>query len=310
MSATDAGQGARRHEPWAVRFALRLFPGPWRARYGDEFSALLLDTGLSPAIIYDVLLAAADARLHPGRLERGWPPVIERLRRSELVIFVCWIVLAVAGTGFAKLTEDPPFTTLRADQPLVAAAFDLVLAGALVSFLALLAAGTPIAAAIALDALRRRRWSQLVLLAVPVLAIGAWIGLTLLLVSLAGPPSDGLLRVALFITWVGSFLVAVAVGTVALGVAALNGSVDERLYRWAVRPALLTVAGMALVALAVIAWGGAVLATQPSVFWGFGGFLATSTALSWFGIAVVMAGSSGVAVRAAVRLHREQRAAG
>ena len=46
------------------RVLLGLFPAPWRARYGEEFEALLEERPLGPFDVADVLLAAFDAHLH------------------------------------------------------------------------------------------------------------------------------------------------------------------------------------------------------------------------------------------------------
>jgi hypothetical protein len=46
------------------RLLLALFPAPWRARYGDEFEALLDERPLGPFDVADILLAAFDAHLH------------------------------------------------------------------------------------------------------------------------------------------------------------------------------------------------------------------------------------------------------
>jgi hypothetical protein len=43
---------------------LRLYPARWRARYGDEFSALLDEQPLGPFDVADILLGALDAHLH------------------------------------------------------------------------------------------------------------------------------------------------------------------------------------------------------------------------------------------------------
>jgi hypothetical protein len=43
---------------------LRLYPAPWRARYGDEFAAVLEERPLGPFDVADVLLGAIDAHLH------------------------------------------------------------------------------------------------------------------------------------------------------------------------------------------------------------------------------------------------------
>lgn len=43
---------------------LRCYPASWRARYGDEFEAILEERPLGPFDVADVLLAAIDAHLH------------------------------------------------------------------------------------------------------------------------------------------------------------------------------------------------------------------------------------------------------
>jgi hypothetical protein len=293
------------NEPRAGRRLLRLFPGHWRARYGDEFSTVLAQTGVSVSVAFDVLLAAADAHLHPAGTTGRWPLVILNLRRAELVIFLAWVVFAVAGSGFGWMTKDPPFMDLRDSHPTVGLAHDVVLIGAIVSAVALAAAGIPIALAIAGDALRRGRPGQLVLLAVPLIAMALWFGLTLLLAALVRPPvSDGA-RLTFFVVWLGAFLIAVLISAVSLGVAALNAQIDGGLYRRAVWPATFTVAGMLAVLLAVLGWGAALLASDAQVFWGPYGYLATSLPLNWLAIVLTMAGACLVALRAARRVRRE-----
>ena len=117
------------NEPRATRFLLRLFPADWRARYGEEFVALLVQTGISMGIVFDVLLAVVDAHLHP-RANRRWPPMIQRMRRSELVIFLAWVAFAVAGSGFGWMTKDEPFVYLRDSLTSFGLAHDAVLIGA------------------------------------------------------------------------------------------------------------------------------------------------------------------------------------
>lgn len=45
---------------------LRLFPRPWRRRYGDEYLALLEELGPSTLVVLDTVRAALDAHLHPS----------------------------------------------------------------------------------------------------------------------------------------------------------------------------------------------------------------------------------------------------
>jgi hypothetical protein len=46
------------------RMLIRFYPAPWRARYGDEFLAVLEDRPVGPFDVADILLGALDAHLH------------------------------------------------------------------------------------------------------------------------------------------------------------------------------------------------------------------------------------------------------
>lgn len=47
-----------------IHLLLALYPARWRARYGDEFAAVLAERPLGPFDVADVLLGALDAHLH------------------------------------------------------------------------------------------------------------------------------------------------------------------------------------------------------------------------------------------------------
>lgn len=47
-----------------IRLLLRCYPARWRARYGEEFAALLAERPLGPFDVADILLGALDAQLH------------------------------------------------------------------------------------------------------------------------------------------------------------------------------------------------------------------------------------------------------
>ena len=46
-----------------TKFLIRLYPARWRARYGDEFAAILEERSLGPFDVADILLGAFDAQL-------------------------------------------------------------------------------------------------------------------------------------------------------------------------------------------------------------------------------------------------------
>jgi hypothetical protein len=283
---------------------LRLFPAAWRSRYGEEFRELLGQTGISVSVAFDVLVCAVDARLHPST-DMRMPLMIERIRHHELVIFVCWVIVAVAGSGFAKLTEDPPLSPLFLDAVIPRLAHDVVFIGALVSVIGLLIGGVPIAIAIAIDALRRGHWSQLALLATPVVAVLAWFGITAAITGMAFSVADDVPKTLMLAVWLGAGSLAVAVSCIALGVAARNSTIGACSYGRAVSPARLTVAGIVVVTVALIAWGLAVFLADPYDFFGFSGLLATSTALNWGLLAIAAAAATLVALRAAAKLLAE-----
>ena len=191
---------------------------------------------------------------------------------------------------------------MRLDEIVPRIAYDIVVIGAVASVVGLLIAGVPIAFAIAVDGLRRRRFSQLALLMVPVVAAAAWLGLTAILTGIPFSPADDASKLIFFLLWIGFGLGAVAISCVALGVAALRSEIDSTLYKRAINPARLTIAGMVGVAAAIVGWGVALLLSDPYDFWGYNGLLATSTALSWLLIAASAVAATVVALRASRRL--------
>ena len=305
----------RSPSPW-TRLALHLFPSAWQERFGTEFGALLDQTPPTVRVVFDVLVAAVDAHVHPTGPRRRWPLMIERLRISELVVFASWVMFVVAGLAFQRMTEGAPFAPIAVAQPLIGVAYATIVAGAVVSLLAVVVGGVPVALAIARVALARRAWRQLGLLAVAPISLAIWIGLTLLLVSVGDPPADGawraiidvggpLLGNAAFLIWVGVFLLAAIASTVAVGAAALDAEVDGSLYRRAATPAVVTAVAMVVVAGAVAIWGVALAVLSPAAFWGTDGILGTSTTLTWLGVIVTMGAAAAVAIRAAVRARSE-----
>jgi hypothetical protein len=55
------------------RILLALYPRSWRRHYGEEFAALLDDTELGPAAVFDVVVQAARLHVHAHqRLLQVW----------------------------------------------------------------------------------------------------------------------------------------------------------------------------------------------------------------------------------------------
>ena len=52
-----------------MNWLVRLYPAQWRARYGDEFAAVLAGQRVSVGLLLDVIGGAVDAHLHPQVLQ-------------------------------------------------------------------------------------------------------------------------------------------------------------------------------------------------------------------------------------------------
>jgi len=90
-----------------IALLLRLYPARWRARYGDEFAALLAERPLGPFDVADVLLGALDAHLHL----RGLGSWSEHRRGVPMSLRIGGIAAALGGalilTGWVWAGLDP-----------------------------------------------------------------------------------------------------------------------------------------------------------------------------------------------------------
>ena len=128
---------------------LRWYPRSWRARYGDELTALLDDEyGRSaPARIRLSLVSGGlRQRARQSGLTGDAVPAADGVRAGALVILGAWVAFVVAGASFAKFSEhfdealphslgahhvpDLAFTVLQA---MAGAASILVVAGAVLA---------------------------------------------------------------------------------------------------------------------------------------------------------------------------------
>lgn len=81
-----------------MRILLRLYPAAWRARYEEEFLAVLEERPLSPFDVIDIMLGALDARLRPRSLAIEMTP-----RRYQSVYPRISGYAAIAGGAVALL---------------------------------------------------------------------------------------------------------------------------------------------------------------------------------------------------------------
>jgi hypothetical protein len=90
---------------------IRCYPARWRARYGDEFEALLEERPLGPYDVADILLGALDARLRSrdhraGSPERGLPMSLRVGGFAAIIGAVLWAVAGLLSTGVYGIVDD------------------------------------------------------------------------------------------------------------------------------------------------------------------------------------------------------------
>lgn len=99
-----------------MRLLLRLYPAAWRARYEDEFLAVLEERPLSPFDVFDVVLGALDARLRPRSLAidlapRRTNPMNARIAGFAAIVGGALIIIALPAAwllGDIRLLGDIP----------------------------------------------------------------------------------------------------------------------------------------------------------------------------------------------------------
>ena len=107
---------------------LRLYPARWRARFGDEFAALLEERPLGPFDVADILLGALDAHLHL----RGLGAASQHAKGFAMSLRIGGYA-AIAGGALL-------FSSLGAGQLLGEGAIGFALVGVFVATLAVLVA--------------------------------------------------------------------------------------------------------------------------------------------------------------------------
>ena len=309
-------RGQRSHE-----WLLWLYPPSWRARYGDEFLALLADLRLSPIDLLDITLGAFDARLSPQQVARatdgsgcedgiaigGLRMTLNRLRASAITVFCAYIGFVVAGLAFNGILDDNPLTQLRASHPDLHAAGLVVEGGAVVALLAVLIGGLPIAWAALRQAQREGRMRTLMLFATPPLALLILIIYAVIFAVLSlqqGKPLYGgapTYLIAIYIVGAVLFCLAAIISAAAVAVAIVRSSVGERQYRFARIPAIVATLAMVVMLAATVTWGLLANADDQQAFLHAPGLFQLATVVVWAGVVAAMAVATVVAIVGVLR---------
>lgn len=86
-----------------IALLLRCYPEAWRARYGDEFAAVLEQRPLGPFDVADVLLSALDAQLHlrglgaASKHGKGFAMSLRIGGYAAIVAGILWLIALAAN---------------------------------------------------------------------------------------------------------------------------------------------------------------------------------------------------------------------
>ncbi len=174
---------SRRIRAGAGRALLALYPEPWRERYGEEMSALLDDDPPGPRGLGSLVSGAAGAHLRPRRCWREGAGPAGSMRLSVGALFACWMLVSVAGSCFAKVTEH--FDPVEHEHSVLSVARAMITAGAGLGAVAVAIGGLPLLwHALRTTARQRDRRLAAILLS-PALAGICWWVLAVVLLALA-----------------------------------------------------------------------------------------------------------------------------
>ena len=292
------------------QYLLRLYPRAFRQRYEEEMLAMLELYPSSFLDRVDLVSGALDAHLHPHlgtlslSLSERMNLMLSLLRRSLLTMFCASLGFLLAGLGFQKMNEYDDFVKAAQTYSLVGLSYHLVGFGTVVLFLVVLGGGLPIASTIVESALAHKRYSSLVLLAVPLLAFAVFVGTTLLLEAILTPGNQLALGWRLFLergVFLGVLIAAVLASTGALCWAVARSETAEERLRFALLLSIPATLSMAVILVAVLAWGLSLHTSVPQLFNSNGGLFASSTALSWLGGVIATGIMTVIAVVSLVR---------
>jgi hypothetical protein len=170
MSSPQAPRAGSPRAGGLAAAALALYPAAWRARYGDEVSALVEDSGAGPRTIASLAWQAIPAWIWPARHLYDRPA---RMRASLATVLLAWTALAGLALVFAQLTQAQGFTV--PGHPVIQWSYRVFDGAALLSVLAVAAGGLPLWLQMMRSARREHRPRDIACLLAPVVVPAAYL---------------------------------------------------------------------------------------------------------------------------------------
>jgi MFS family permease len=292
---------------------VHLYPRAWRARYGDEFEALIEECLHSPLDVLDIFLGALDAHLELSH-ETNWRSMnmTNKLRTTILIVFAGYIGFVIGGLSFYGLVDDSPAVALMKTDTALSAAWAAVEICSVIALLAFVVGGMPLGLVIVRRTLTSSR-RDLRLLLMPVFAFLALLLYAGFLASIAGgwleipgvvrnvSPDNFPIGNRLLL---GGFMLLFVLGAIASTASVWrvlsNTDAEEttlkipgrtmpiKLYEFAFLPAVVTSLGMLLMLIGTLAFGWLAYSALPGWFASNQGLLLTSTSFSFGATVTIM----------------------
>lgn len=159
---------------------LRLYPAPWRRRYGSEFAALLEEHPLSLRTLFNLASLALETRMDAlGSTEHRGGALAGRM-------WCAWMLAVAAGIALYGVVDDSPFMNAMHGNLFLRLCWQGLEVGSLIAAAALALGGIPLVWSAIHYAVRDHRRDILIRLALPwiaafflvgwVVAVLAWTG--------------------------------------------------------------------------------------------------------------------------------------
>jgi MFS family permease len=301
------------------RSLVRWYPAGWRARYGDEFLAMVADDlgGRRPGIRYRFSIArfGLNERVRGAGLVGDAVPRPEQVRSGALTVLCAFALFVIPGVAFAKISEHWDQSFQRGSHHLPAVSFTLLagLAGACavavaLAAVALLPTFVRFLRAGGWTAIRRRvKWAVIATVAT---ATGV-AGLAVAAGHLTGHQRNtgfGWYQVAFVIV---ALLFAATVVTWSMAAVAVTRRLDIGSGQLKVAGSLAVLVGacMPLMTAAAATWWGSMATTAP---WFLAGTPTGSSPSPWavnlLAVLIVMTIGSGAGMFGVLRVIRSMRA--
>lgn len=244
----------------SMRWLLYLYPPRWRARYGDEFAALLDHQPRSPRIALDVVYGALDAHLHTDMVTGRIAPMVNRLRGCEITIFLAYMLFLVGYLPFGRVADpsatwDPVVQT----HPALGLLYQAVSSAAEISFAALLVGGVPVLLAALRRAVAERQRAVLVpFVAAATLLVVYMLYFGVMYIVESSRPGTGIrplraVDVILLLLFLAFSLAAAIAGPILIALVVQRSQVALRVLRFALLPAAVALLSMAVTLLGTMA---------------------------------------------------------